>query len=60
MYLTARYKFNLSPTEFWDMTLPEYFTELEFHAPDETEKRYAGKLTEEDVNELRDYMRGAS
>jgi hypothetical protein len=41
------------------MTLPEYFAELEFHIPDDGQNQYAGKLTEDDVDELRAYMHGA-
>jgi hypothetical protein len=50
MYLFARSR-GLQPSEFWDMTLPEWF--LEFHeARETTPGQFAGKLTRRDVRHL--------
>jgi len=57
MFLAAR-SWGLSPSEFWSMTIPEYYAELEWRAP--AEKKHAGKLTDEDVEELKAYLNGTS
>lgn len=57
MFLAAR-SWGLSPSEFWSMTIPEYYAELEWRAP--AEKTHAGKLTDEDVEELKAYLNGTS
>ena len=56
MYLWAR-EWGIQPSEFWDMTLPEWFLEYELKGPKDPKGTYAGKLTRQDVEELREFMR---
>jgi hypothetical protein len=55
-YLAAR-ALGISPTDFWDMTLPEFLCEIEGKAP-RGGGDYAGKLTQADVEELAEWMHG--
>ena len=57
MYLSAR-AWGIQPSEFWDMTLPEFYAEFESRLPDQ-KGHHAGKLTDDDVAELKEYMHGA-
>lgn len=50
MYLWAR-TWGIQPSEFWDMTIGEWWAEYELHSPNGDEK-FAGKLTRQDVDEL--------
>ena len=50
MYLTAR-QWGIQPSEFWDMTMAEWFCEYDFHNSTR-EGRFAGKLTESVVDEM--------
>lgn len=54
MYLWAR-EWGIQPSEFWDMTMCEWWAEYDLRAPAGDEK-FAGKLTRDDVDELRDWM----
>jgi hypothetical protein len=54
MYLWAR-EWGIQPSEFWDMTMGEWWAEYDLRAPAGDEK-FAGKLTRKDVDELRDWM----
>jgi hypothetical protein len=54
MYLWAR-EWGIQPSEFWDMTMGEWWAEYDLRAPSGDEK-FAGKLTRKDVDELRDWM----
>lgn len=47
MYQLAR-SWGVQPTEFWEMTIPEWFAELEMNRPN----NYAGKLTHDAVDSL--------
>ena len=57
LYLFAR-EWGIQPSEFWNMTMSEWFCEWEFRHGDNagTEGTYAGKLTQGDVDELMDVM----
>lgn len=59
MYLWAR-EWGIQPSEFWDMTLPEWFLEYELRAPKEKGETYAGKLTRADVEELKEFIKNDS
>lgn len=50
MYLCAN-AWGIQPSEFWGMTLPEWFVLYEHHR-DKQPGDYAGKLTRADVWEL--------
>jgi len=43
---------GIAPTEFWDMTLPEFLTIFEAFRPAGGDA-YAGSLTRADIDELR-------
>jgi hypothetical protein len=58
MYLWAR-EWGIQPSEFWAMTIPEWFLEYELRAPKDPKGTYAGKLTRADVEELKEYMNGS-
>jgi hypothetical protein len=56
-YRAAR-TIGLSPSEFWDMTLPEFLLEVNANAPDGNETgKFAGKLKSADIDELLEWMR---
>jgi len=59
MYLWAR-KWGIQPSEFWEMTISEWWAEYDINAPSEPGEKYAGKLTRADVEELKDYLRNGS
>ena len=50
MYLAAR-GWGIQPSEFWGMTMAEWFCEYDFHNANRP-GRYAGKLTQADVKRL--------
>jgi len=50
MYVVAR-QWGIQPSEFWDMTMAEWFCEYEFYNANRP-GRFAGSLTERDVDEL--------
>ncbi|MCJ8334566.1 MAG: hypothetical protein MJH10_10035 [Epibacterium sp.] len=50
MYLAAR-SWGISPPDFWDLTLEEWFLEAEMRRP-EMPGDFAGKLTQADVDDL--------
>lgn len=54
MYLWAR-QWGIQPSEFWDMTISEWWLEYELRSPAEKEK-FAGKLTRSDVDDLKAWM----
>lgn len=50
MYLIAR-DWGLAPSEFWDMTISEWFAEFEHRRPRQ-DGEYAGNLRQGDVDRL--------
>ena len=54
MYLHARH-WGLQPSEFWAMTMTEWWVEYELHAPQD-DKRFAGTLTQGAVDDILDWM----
>jgi len=54
MYLYAR-SWGIQPSEFWAMTLNEWWCEYDSKA-ENSEGKFAGKLTKRDVDELKDWM----
>lgn len=54
MYLHSR-SWGVQPSEFWAMTLGEWYAEYELHT-NVNEKKYAGKLTKSDVDDLKEWM----
>lgn len=55
MYLWAR-EWGIQPSEFWQMTIPEWWIEYELRAPAEKSERYAGTLTRAEVEELKELV----
>ena len=53
LYLHAN-SWGIQPSEFWAMTMPEWFALHEFHR-ESRPGDYAGKLTKADVDELWEY-----
>lgn len=53
MYLHAR-SWGVQPSEFWAMTMGEWFLEYEHH--EQGSGTYAGNLTRGDVDELTEWM----
>ena len=58
MYLAAR-SFGIQPSEFWEMTLPEFLAEVEWRRPSQPGD-YAGTLTQADVVRLTELVDGAT
>jgi hypothetical protein len=55
-YRAAR-SLGIQPSEFWDMTLPEFLWEMEMNSPDGNDTgKFAGKLKASDIDELRKWM----
>lgn len=54
MYLWARH-WGIQPSEFWEMTISEWWCEYEAKAADQS-GRFAGNLTQNDVDELNDWL----
>lgn len=50
MYQLAVGRFGVQPSEFWSMTIPEWFALWEVHRPSD----YAGNLTHNVVDDLLD------
>jgi len=59
MYLWAR-KWGIQPSEFWEMTISEWWLEYEINAPSDPKEKYAGKLTRAEVEELKEMLHGSS
>jgi len=59
MYLWAR-QWGIQPSEFWGMTISEWWLEYDLNAPSDPKEKYAGKLTRAEVEELKEYMRNGS
>ena len=57
MYLWAR-QWGIQPSEFWEMTIPEWWLEYELNVQKDGEK-FAGKLTRADVEELNELLHGS-
>lgn len=56
LYKLAR-AIDLSPSEFWDMTLPEFLLEVDMKTPDGNETgKFAGRLTSSDIDDLLGFM----
>ncbi len=54
MYLWAR-QWGIQPTEFWEMTIGEWWLEYDLKATDAKDK-YAGTLTRGEVDELKELL----
>lgn len=54
MYLAAR-QWGIQPSEFWEMTMSEWYCEFELHIKD-APGAYAGKLTNGVVDDMVDDM----
>lgn len=52
MYQLAVGTFGIQPSEFWEMTIPEWFAVWEVNRPND----YAGTLTHDAVDDLLDDM----
>lgn len=59
MYLWAR-EWGIQPSEFWQMTISEWWLEYELKSPKDPKGTYAGKLTRADVEELKELLHGSS
>jgi hypothetical protein len=59
MYLWAR-RWGIQPSEFWEMTISEWWLEYEINAPSDPKEKYAGKLTRAEVEELKELLHGSS
>lgn len=57
MYLHAR-NWGIQPSEFWGMTMAEWFCEYEIHRQHDPDNDFAGRLTQADVDELTDWAWG--
>jgi hypothetical protein len=55
MYLWAR-EWGIQPSEFWDMTIGEWWAEYDLKAPADKGEKFAGKLTRSDVEDLKAWM----
>jgi len=55
MYLWAR-EWGIQPSEFWKMTMAEWWLEYELKAPKDPQGTFAGKLTRADVDELKELL----
>jgi hypothetical protein len=55
MYLWAR-EWGIQPSEFWGMTIPEWWLEYDMKAPKAAGDTYAGNLTRADVEELKELL----
>ncbi len=53
MYLSAR-QWGIQPSEFWAMTMREWYVEFEFYNDKASPDTYAGKLTNGDVDNMID------
>jgi hypothetical protein len=56
MYLYAR-DWGIQPSEFWNMTMSEWWVEYEAKAPAAKGEKFAGKLTRSDVDELNAWLK---
>jgi hypothetical protein len=54
MYLHAR-SWGVQPSEFWNMTLSEWWAEYDHHDTTSPGK-FAGNLTQEDVNDITAFL----
>ena len=59
MYLSAR-QWGVSPSEFWGMTMAEWFCEYEFNRPRDKTTDFAGSLTQADVDRLTELLNGTT
>lgn len=57
MYVLAR-QWGIQPSEFWGMTMAEWFCEYEFNSPKDSQNNYAGNLTQGDVDRLTELLDG--
>lgn len=52
MYVTARH-WGIQPSEFWDMTMVEWFAEAQFHQrQNEGQKPIKGHLSDAEIDRL--------
>lgn len=56
MYLHAR-QWGIQPSEFWEMTLKEWYCEYELHAKMLENARLPGRLTTDLVEDLEDDLK---
>jgi len=53
MYVAAR-NWGIQPSEFWDMTMVEWFAEAQFHQrQNEGQKPVKGHLSDQEVDRLK-------
>jgi hypothetical protein len=58
MYLHAR-SWGIQPSEFWNMTIPEWWAEYDLNTKAAPSDKFAGKLTQGDVDDLLEWtLRG--
>lgn len=55
MYLWAR-EWGIQPSEFWEMTISEWWLEYELKANAGAKDRFAGNLTLAEVEELKELL----
>lgn len=56
MYLWAR-SWGIQPSEFWNMTVSEWWAEYDQHIEASATGKFAGKLTQGDVQDLLEWTR---
>lgn len=49
-------QWGISPSEFWEMTIPEWFLLYEMNRPRDKTRDYAGNLVQSDVDELAEFL----
>ena len=54
MFLLAR-SWGIQPSDFWDMTLPEWWAEYDYHAIAQPGD-FAGGLTQGDLDDIDDWL----
>jgi hypothetical protein len=59
MFLLS-HKWGIQPSEFWAMTIPEWFVLFDHYKPEDKGGTYAGSLTRGELDELKEWMNGAS
>jgi len=52
MYIIAR-EWGIQPSEFWEMTMAEWWCEYDHRSTNTADGKFAGKLTRSDVEELK-------
>lgn len=52
----AAHAWGVSPSEFWGMTIPEWFALYDMHRTRDAKNDYAGNLVQADVDELAEFL----